>query len=120
MKLITAVVLLSLSSCAFEPKQFEIPKDLIPKDSMILIMHDMSLVESYIHQKYVQLERYALLLRMSGDSLLQDYGMNRERYERSMEYYGKNPKEYMEIFDSVIAKLEAGKVQSTIDDIEFR
>lgn len=106
------IVFLSLSSCALEPKTFDEPEDLIPQDSMVLLMHDMGILESYIHQRYVQLERYALLLRMSGDSLLSEYGVSRDRYESSMTYYGKNPQRFLEIYDSIISKLGGNQVNS--------
>ncbi len=113
MRLITLALLFLTQACALEPKEFEVPSDLIPQDSMVMILKDMSILESFTHQKYIQLERYAMLLRMSGDSLLQDYGVNRDRYERSMEYYGKNPQRFMDIYDSVIFQLDGGKVNSS-------
>jgi hypothetical protein len=106
------IVLATLSSCALKPKIIDEPEDLIPQDSMVMIMHDMSILESYIHHKYVQLERYAMLLRMSGDSLLKEYGVSRDRYESSMTYYGKNPQCFIEIYDSIMSKLEGNKVNS--------
>ena len=110
MKVIPGLALVLLGSCTLVPKELSAPAELIPQDSMVLIMHEMSIMESFIHQKYVQLERYALLMRTSGDSLLGSYGVSRERYETSMEYYGKNPSLFMEIYDSVIVKLEGGEV----------
>jgi hypothetical protein len=113
MKTILILSLFLLSSCTLKPKEYDAPADLIPQDSMVLIMHDMSIMESYIHQKYVQLERYALLMRKSGDSLLGDFGVSRARYETSVEYYGKNPKLFTQIYDSVLVKLEGGKVNTS-------
>ena len=110
-------VLFFLSSCTLEPRNHPIPDGLIPKDSMILIMKELSVLESYIHQKHVQLERYALLMRMSGDSLLQDFGVNRERYELSMEYYGKNPKEFILIYDAIIEQLEGNTPNTDIQEV---
>jgi hypothetical protein len=110
MKLSAIVLLFLLFACTLTPKQHVAPQDLIPQDSMVIILHDMSIMESFIHQKYVQLERYALLMRMSGDSLLGNFGVTRARFETSMEYYGKQPKLFMQIYDSIIFKLEGGKV----------
>jgi hypothetical protein len=120
MKFIPFILLLVGASCSVETKEFPAPKDLISKDSMILILHDLSILESYIHQKHIQLERYALLLRKSGDSLLLNFGVDRERYERSMDYYGHHPKLFINIYDSVIYKLDGNKVTTNpydaIDD----
>lgn len=110
MRILMFVIVMILLSCTLTPKEIEAPANLIPKDSMVLILHDLSILESYIHQKHVQLERYALLLRNSGDSLLADYGVSRERYENSLDYYGKNPEQFIEIYDAVLLKMEGGKV----------
>jgi len=108
-----------LTSCGLEPKEYLAPDGLIPQDSMVLIMHDLSILESSIHQKHVQLERYALLLRISGDSLLNDFGISRERYELSMDYYGKKPELFLQIYDSLLFKLEGGKVtQKNFEGLE--
>ena len=110
MKYLIFAALFVFVSCGLEPRHIAPPKDLIPQDSMVIILHDLSIMESYIHQKYIQLERYALLLRRSGDSLLLDFGISRERYERSIDYYGHNPEIFMQIYDSVILKLGDGKL----------
>lgn len=117
MKLFFLISLILLSSCTLQPRNYQAPDGLIPKDSMIMIMKDLSVLESYIHQKHVQLERYALLMRMSGDSLLQDYDISRERYEQSMEYYGKNPKEFIQIYDAIIEQLEGSTPITDIQEV---
>ena len=78
---------------------------------MVVILYEMSLLEAHINQKYIQLEKYAKLLRMSGDSLLADHGLDRKRYEESVRFYGQNAALYLQIHDSVMSKLEQGKVQ---------
>jgi len=109
MKILPLILVFLCTSCTLEPKTYDAPSDLISQDSMVIIMHDMSIMESFIHQKYIQLERYALLMRVSGDSLLNDFGLTRKRYEVSMEYYGKNPALFMQIYDSVLFRLEGEK-----------
>jgi hypothetical protein len=98
--------ILLLSSCALEPKETEAPKDLIPQDSMILLVHDLAILESHIQQKYIQLERYAKIMRMSGDSLLSKNNISRQRYESSLLYYSKSPEILNAIYDSVLVRLK--------------
>ena len=100
------ISLFFLSACTLNPKETKAPANLIPKDSMIFLVHDLSILESHIQQKYIQLERYAKIMRMSGDSLLNKNGVSRQRYEESLMYYSQNPLLLKEIYDSVLVRLE--------------
>jgi hypothetical protein len=73
---------------------------------MILLVHDLAILESHVQQKYIQLERYAKIMRMSGDSLLSGYNISRARYESSLMYYSKRPEILKAIYDSVLVRLE--------------
>ena len=73
---------------------------------MIFLVHDLSILESHIQQKYIQLERYAKIMRMSCDSLLRQHGISRQRYENSLLFYSQNPEHLNAIYDSVIIRLE--------------
>lgn len=100
------IALLGLSACTLKPKEITPPSQLIPQDSMVILIHDLTILESHIQQKYVQLERYAKIMRMSGDSLLAQYGIERKRYEEALTYYSQNPGMLNAIYDSVLIKLE--------------
>lgn len=100
------IIFLAAVSCTLKPKVAEAPADLIPQDSMIFLVHDLSILESHIQQKYIQLERYAKIMRMSGDSLLKQHGISRQRYENSLLFYSQNPEQLNAIYDSVIIRLE--------------
>ena len=96
------------SDASFED---EIPKNIIPQDSMVSVLYEMSILEAHINQKYIQLEKYAKLLRMSGDSLLVSKGYSRAKYEESVRFYALHAELYLQIHDSVLSRLHAGKVQ---------
>jgi len=100
------LILLTALSCTLTPKTPEAPTNVIPIDSMALLLHDLAILESHIQQKYIQLERYAKIMRMSGDSLLNKNGVSRQRYEESLMYYSKNPEILNAIYDSVLVRLE--------------
>jgi hypothetical protein len=110
MRAYTLLLIAVLASCELQPKTVVEPNDLIPKDSMITIMYDMGILESHIQQKFIQLESYAKVMRISGDSLLAKFGVSRERYSISMDYYSKSPALFSEIYDSIISKYEAGTI----------
>lgn len=109
-------MLFGLAACTLSPKEAEVPADLIPQDSMVLLVHDLATLESHIQQKYIQLERYAKIMRMSGDSLLSENGISRERYESSFLYYSKNPKLLSDIYDSVLVRLEGVSVMDNLPE----
>ena len=108
------VIFLAVFSCTLKPKESKAPADLIPQDSMIFLVHDLSILESHIQQKYIQLERYAKIMRMTGDSLLSQHGISRKRYESSLMYYSENPALLNGIYDSVLMRLEGS---SAINDV---
>ena len=119
MRAYTLLLIAVLASCELQPKTVVEPNDLIPKDSMITIMYDMGILESHIQQKFIQLESYAKVMRISGDSLLAKFGVSRERYSISMDYYSKSPALFSEIYDSIISKYEAGTIpQEDILDMD--
>jgi hypothetical protein len=112
-KLLPYIWILLLCACSLEPKDTEAPMDLIPHDSMVLLVHDLSILESHIQQKFIQLERYAKIMRVSGDSLLGKNNISRQRYESSLLYYSKKPEILSAIYDSVLVRLEG---VSAMDD----
>jgi hypothetical protein len=81
------------------------PNDLIPRDSMVKILKEMSLLESHIQAKYIHVARFQETMKRSGKKLLDTYGISHDRFNRSMDYYGSQQEEmksiYAEILDSL-------------------
>lgn len=100
------LIFLTALSCTLKPKAPDAPENLIAQDSMVILLHDLAVLESHIQQKYIQLERYAKIMRMSGDSLLSKNGVSRQRYEESLMYYSTRPEMLHIIYDSVLIRLE--------------
>lgn len=98
-----------LFSCNSEIKRPEAPDDLIPRDSMVLILKEMIVLETYISTKYPQSAINPDLLKNSGDDLLKTHRVSFERWDRSMNYYSARQSEmqsiYTEIQDSLIWKM---------------
>ena len=80
------------------------PSDLIPRDTMVLILKDMSLLESHIQAKYVHVSRFQETMKRSGKKILDNYHVSHDRYMQSM---------YTEILDSLNS--EAIKVGKNVD-----
>jgi hypothetical protein len=110
MKIITLISLLILiASCKTEVTRFEEPKNLIPRDSMVLIMEELTVLESHITSKYPLLHVNEKVMRKSGDAILKKYNINFKRFDESISYYGSRQDEmqsiYTEVQDSLNWKL---------------
>lgn len=96
-----------LYSCTTEIKRAKKPGDLIPADTMVALLTDLTIIESHISNKYPPAIIKNELMINSGDTVLASYGVDYKRWERSMKYYAANQQLMMGINDSVIAKLSA-------------
>lgn len=94
-----------LVSCRDEVKGFDSIDNLIPRDTMVMILKDMSLLESHVQMKYIQVNRYHKTMKMSGDLVLKKYLISSERYEASMNYYGSRQVELQSIYSQVLDSL---------------
>ena len=90
-----------LTSCKAEIKEFPIPKDLIPKDSMALVLKEMMVLENYIAKVHPEINTSPELMSKSGDSLLSTYGISPKRFESSFQYYGTQQEEMIEIYTEI-------------------
>jgi hypothetical protein len=116
MKKLTVLFLIGLlSSCEVRLADFPIPKDLIPKDSMTLILKDMMVLENYIANTHPEINISPDLMKKSGDSLLSSYDVSPKRFESSFQYYGTQKDEminiYAEVQDSLTWKMNQLQVK---------
>ncbi len=107
--LLAVISLFVLFSCKTDIERIPTPENLIPRDTMVLILQDMTVLESYITDKYPQVNIYQDLMRKSGDSLLGQYNISFERFNKSIDYYGSRQDEmqsiYTEVQDSLTWKI---------------
>lgn len=116
MRIRTIIILLGLLvSCKTEIQDFPKPKDVIPRDSMILVMKDLMVLENYIANTYPETNVSPKLMTKSGDSLLSTYHISPKRFERSFQYYGTQKREmikmYSEIQDSLTWEMNQLQVE---------
>jgi hypothetical protein len=109
MKIKYLIVLLLFSSCELKIKEFDPPKNLIPKDSMILVIEDLMLIEDHIQTRYPQINQFKKSLEKSGDTLLKKYHISYIRFEKSFDYYTSFQNEmksiYAQVLENMIKKL---------------
>lgn len=110
MKILAFITLvLAFASCKTEVRRFDEPVNLIPRDSMVLVIEELTVLESYITIKYPMLHVNEKVMRKSGDAILKKYKISFKRFDESISYYGSRQDEmqsiYTEVQDSLNWKL---------------
>jgi len=90
-----------LVSCGDAPNELPEPDNLIPRDSMVMVLEDMMVMESHVQSKYPQLNMSRKVMKNSGDAVLKKYGITFDRYDKSVDYYGSRQREMMDIYTQV-------------------
>lgn len=88
-------------SCAHELETVERPNDLIPKDSMQLILQEMMLIEAHVRLNHKTVDDFYIVMQQSGKEILGKYEVDTSRYERSMDYYTRVQEELIEIYEAL-------------------
>jgi hypothetical protein len=99
------VLICLLASCRDEVTGFNSSENLIPRDTMVMLIKDMTLLESHVQMKYIQVNRYHKTMKKSGDLILKKYQISSERYEASINYYGSHQEEMQSIYSQVLDSL---------------
>lgn len=98
-------IIIAFSSCSDPMDGAKKPKNLIPRDTMVMVLKDMTLMESHIQTKYTHVSHFQETMKKSGKLILEQYQISHTRYEESMNYYGSRQDEmesiYTEILDSL-------------------
>ncbi len=109
MRLIKMIVffinLFVFAGCVNSSIPIHSPDDLIPKDTFVTILKEMTLLESYYQNRYGNLIFYNQVLRKSGNKILRKHHIKPDRFERSMNFYSSDlvliQSVYAEILDSL-------------------
>ena len=100
-KLTLLISIAFLTSCKVELDKVSVPKNLIPKDSMTVILKEMMVLENYIANTHPETNISPELMKKSGDSLLSTHGVSPERFENSFLYYGTQQEEMIEMYTAI-------------------
>ena len=108
-------IILSVLSCRDEVSLVPKPKQLVPEDTMVMLLKDMTVIESHIQMRYGQASVYKELMEKSGKEILDKYSVSEKRYESSLEYYGSRQLEMQAIYSRVIDSLNlmSGKISAS-------
>jgi hypothetical protein len=93
---------LSLTSCDPRIKRLEKPKQLIPKDTMVMVLKDLMLVEEHVFKRYSSPQEFHITMRKSGDWIMEQYHIDTTRFDAAMDYYGSRQDEMQGIYNQVL------------------
>jgi hypothetical protein len=94
------------------------PNDLIPRDTMVMVLKDLTVIESHIQNKYVSVTRFKRIMEISGDHVLKDYNLSMKRLERSMDYYGSRQELMSGIYAEILDSLNREASIYAIDNLQ--
>ena len=80
-------------------------KDILPKDSMILILTDMHLADADAQVRNLMLDSSRALLKSNYRIIFAHYRINQQRFKKSLNYYTQRPKELDEMYAQVVNNL---------------
>ena len=117
MKLISIfILLLGCFSCTESMNGFQQPKDLVPRDTTVMILKEISLVESYVQNKYSHVAVFKELMKNSGNEILKKFHVSRVRFENSIDFYASQQEIMRSIYSEVLDSLnvEASKISEEV------
>lgn len=112
MRLLGILLSVFLFSCSDQREIIAEPKNLIPEDTMVLVLRDLTLIESHIQMKYEGVSVFKELMERSGDHVLSTHKVTSERFESSLDYYGSRQDKMQELYSRVLDSLNvmSGKI----------
>ena len=99
------------------------PDDLVGRDTMVMVIRELSVLESYAQTRYQLVNNYHKVMKSSGRVCLEKYRIDPKRFERSYNYYSSRQDElqsiYTEVMDSLTKEVNAltishGKADDTV------
>jgi hypothetical protein len=94
----------------------QLPEGILTKDKMVPMLVDQHLAETIFAQRITFGLKSENTLNDLYLSILKKYGVDRKVFEESVFYYSKHPKQYKEIYDEVLNRLNAMEVKVKQED----
>lgn len=112
------VVLVFMAACQSNTYGKKKPADLISRDTLVMALKDLSLIESHIQDKYVHVGVFKGLMKRSGEQVLKTYRLTPYRFEETMDYYGSHQLMLQSVYTQVLDSLN--KEASKMPEDSFR
>ena len=99
-------IAIGIASCTSQPKADKAPSDLIPRDSFIVILTEVRLLEGAYSTSYERVDTSEFTIASYFQRLFREHNITREQYLNSYNYYSKNLDDLPAIESEVAKRLE--------------
>ena len=90
------------------------PDDIIDKQNMIAIMVDMNVFEAAMRVNHPQTTQDSLNVKQYYNEIFRKFKITKPQFEKSLEYYSKQPDKFGEIYDEVITRLSRMQSEESV------
>lgn len=90
---------------ACEQPKTEVPKNIIPEDSIVKIIADVEIIEAGLSLSQVSQDTVVPATKKYYGTILKKYRITQKRFEESLSYFSTNPERFEGIFEKVINEL---------------
>ena len=108
------IILLLAFSCTSKENSGDKPENIIPKDTMVMVLKDLYILESHIKTKYPQIQQSFKTVTKSSEIILKKYNLDTARFNSSMEYFIPRQKEMQEINSQILESINRELTELTI------
>ncbi|MDR0364944.1 MAG: DUF4296 domain-containing protein [Bacteroidales bacterium] len=102
---ILTIMLFLNASCSRIAKNEKLPPEIWDKRQMVEFLTQAQLVEAKIKNAKVSAQRQDSLSEIYYNELFTHFNTDKESWERSLQYYKKNPEKLNEIYADVLTEL---------------
>ena len=96
------------------------PKGILPPDKMVGLLVDMHLSEAINGQRFRLDQTTKNFTNDLYFSVCKKHGVDPDVFAQSVLYYGKHPKQYDQIYDQVLNKLNEMEEQVKKEDVKLK
>ena len=102
MKKLFFIAFLLIGCANAEIKRLPEPDNLIPEDKMVLIIKDLTVMESYIQMKTPEIDKNYKVMNKNGEAILKKYNVDTLSFENSIDYYGSRQERMQWIYSKAL------------------
>ncbi len=107
---IACVVMLFALSCTSGPAAESAPSNLIPRDTFVVVLADVRLLEGAYSTSYERVDTSDYAIASYYQRLFEEHHITKEQYLISYDYYSRHMDDLLSIESDVAARLEEMKL----------
>jgi hypothetical protein len=105
------LILLLIIACKEKKENNNIPKDLVSKDTMVLLLTEMHLLESSLGIRIFEERKIMNTRNAVKAKIYSNYGIGKDQFLKSYDYYSNQPNLIDSIYVEVITEITKRQAQ---------